>query len=290
MLFTVFTPAYNRASLLERAYRSLCVQNFRDFEWLIVDDGSTDSTAEAVKRFRAEASFPVRYIYKENGGKHTAVNLGTREARGELFFILDSDDSLPAGSLSTVAEIYAGIKDDASFAGVCGLDGDLSGKVIGSGLPSHVIDGTNIEVRLLLGIKGDMKEVFRTAVLREFPFPEIPGERFCPEILVWNRIATRYRLRFFDRIIYLAEYQPTGITSVITRVRMQSPGASMMTYAEMTRYSGVPLRVRVKAAVNYWRFRLCRQPSTPRVPIGGKWCFAFPPGALMHLMDIWKVK
>ena len=289
MLITVFTPTYNRAHLLPRVYESLCKQTFRDFEWVIVDDGSVDNTKGLSLSLpkREGTFFSIRYFYQENGGKHRAINRGVKEARGELFFIVDSDDMLPPDALETVAKAYEGIRDDCSFAGVCGLDGTFEGKVIGSGLPTEVIDDTSIAVRFKYGVTGDMKEVFRTSVLKEFPFPEIDGERFCPEMLVWNRIATRYKLRYFNRVIYLAEYQADGLTSGIVKVRMKSPVATMMTYAEMTEYP-VSFKVKVKAAINYWRFRCCLQNGNDNgnyPKLRGWWNWVMPGGMVMHGMD-----
>ena len=243
---------------MPRLYESLCRQTFTDFEWVIVDDGSVDDTKSLSLSLpkREGTFFPIRYFYQENGGKHRAINRGVREAQGELFFIADSDDSLPPDALEQVARVYETVRGDESFGGVCGLDGTFDGDIIGSGLPLEVMDVNSINLRNRYHVTGDMKEVFRTEVMREFPFPEIPNERFVPEMLVWNRIATKYKLRYFNRIIYLAEYQQDGITSGIVRARMQSPVASMMTYAEMTRYD-IPLIQKVKAAVNFWRFGAC---------------------------------
>jgi glycosyltransferase involved in cell wall biosynthesis len=123
MLITVFTPTYNRAKLLKRLYDSLCVQTFTDIEWLIIDDGSVDNTEKIVNGFIAENKIGIRYIKQRNGGKHRAINHGVREAKGELFFIVDSDDWLPEDSLETINKYYQGIKDDKSFAGISGLDG-----------------------------------------------------------------------------------------------------------------------------------------------------------------------
>ena len=127
-------------------------------------------------------------------------------------------------------------------------------------LSNHInigyIDATTRDVRFKLKVDGDMKEVFRTSVLREFPFPEINGERFCPEVLVWNRIASKYKLRHINKIIYLVEYQQDGITSAITRSRVNSPIASTMTYAEMLDYD-ISLKWKIRSVINYWRFRYC---------------------------------
>lgn len=293
MLITVFTPTYNRGHLLPRLYESLCRQTFTDFEWVIVDDGSVDNTKSLVNKFLVDSVefLGIRYFYQENGGKHRAINRGVKEARGELFFIADSDDSLPPDALEQVARVYETVRGDESFGGVCGLDGTFDGDIIGSGLPLEVMDVNSIDLRNRYHVTGDMKEVFRTEVMREFPFPEIPNERFVPEMLVWNRIATKYKLRYFNRIIYLAEYQLDGITSSIARARMQSPVASMMTYAEMTRYD-IPLIQKVKAAVNFWRFRACntrflgkkKQCDIPKIKWW--WWWTMPLGQLMHMRDV----
>jgi glycosyltransferase involved in cell wall biosynthesis len=285
MLVTVFTPTYNRAHLLPRLFESLQRQTFRDFEWLVVDDGSTDET-ENLPFFKEEhEDFPIRYIRQENGGKHRAINRGVKEAEGELLFIADSDDWLPDDAFSVVADYYDEIKGNQNFAGVCGLDGTEDGRIIGSGLTEPVVDGSSLYIRNHLGVTGDMKEVFRTEVLRAFPFPEIQGERFCPEVLLWNRIASSYKLRYFNKIIYLVEYQADGITSGIVRARMQSPIASMMTYAEMTCYKDVPLAQKVKAAINYWRFRFCKKGNRDIPRMAWYWNVLMPLGWLMHKRD-----
>lgn len=254
-MISVFTPTYNRANLLVRVYKSLSAQTNLDFEWLIVDDGSTDNTHEVVEAIcsKHEASFPIRYIYKKNGGKHTAVNVGVHEAIGELFFILDSDDCLPSDALKIVAEEYAKVKDDSTIGGVAGLDRFADGRTIGNGLPCDSIDCNAMDIRYKHHVTGDMKEVFRTEVLKEFPFPEIEGERFCPEDLVWNRIANKYNMHFFNKHIYIAEYQDGGLTDNIMRIRHLSPLASMIYYQELY-HAPIPLKIRFKAAINYWRF------------------------------------
>lgn len=284
MLITVFTPTYNRASFLRNIFECLTRQTFHDFEWIVVDDGSTDSTKEVMKKIIAEHNtFPIRYIYKENEGKHTAINIGAREASGELFFILDSDDRLPIDSLETVAEYYSQIQNNPNFGGVSGIDGFTNGDVLGSGLPSPIIDASTIDIRYKYKVKGDMAEVFRTEVMREFPFPEISGEKFCPEALVWNRIAKKYKLRFFNKIIYLADYQNDGLTANIVKMRMKSPVGSMMTYSEMLGLD-IPLLQKIKASINFWRFSFCSdQVDIRTIPI--KWLWTYPLGLLMHLKD-----
>ena len=284
---TILTPTYNRASLLPRLFDSLLRQTNKDFEWIVVDDGSTDDTREVVANLKEKCggAFPMGYVYKANGGKHMAINIGAERARGELLFIADSDDLLIDDALETVAKSWHDISDDKSFAGIAGLDITMDTReVIGSGLPQEHIDCNAIDIRYRHHVTGDMKEVFRTEVLREFPFPEFAGERFCPEQLVWFRMARRYRLRYINKPIYIADYQPDGITAGITRARMRSPSASMLTYAELTECP-VPFLVKVKAAINFWRFWHCRTATSvvPRVAL--RWHWLRPLGWMMHVRD-----
>ena len=303
-MITVFTPTYNRGNLLNRLYQSLCKQNYKEFEWIIVDDGSLDDTSSIVNIIQDKhpyGDFSILYYKKENGGKHTAVNTGVQKAHGDLFFIADSDDILPPNALQTVAGVWEQTKYDNSIGGICGFDGDINdGSLIGTGFPKEVhllnielsnhinigyIDATTRDVRFKLKVDGDMKEVFRTSVLREFPFPEIKGERFCPEVLVWNRIASKYKLRHINKIIYLVEYQQDGITSAITRSRMNSPIASTMTYAEMLDYN-ISLKWKIRSAINYWRFKYCiKNKSLKASTVKWSWRLFQLVGLLMHLKD-----
>ena len=290
---SVITPTHNRGKLLWRLYESISKQTYRDFEWLIVDDGSTDDTRrvieEQILKDANNKHLKVRYVYKNNGGKHTAVNKGVRLANGELIFIADSDDMLPDNAIETVVNEWMGIKDKSDFAGICGLDASFDGKVIGSGLPAETIDSTSIDVRFNKKVTGDMKEVFLKSVLQEFPFPEIEGERFCPEVLVWNRIATKYKLRYINKVIYLAEYQSGGITSAITQVRMKSPIAATITYAEML-HNDIAWAAKIRSAINYYRFKACinksskKMVSIPHMSI--IWSVCKPFGWLMHKKDL----
>lgn len=284
-MITVFTPTYNRGGLLNRLYESLKRQTYKEFEWIVVDDGSTDETRSVVENFKQEASFPIKYLYTINGGKHRAINKGVQMAQGELFFIADSDDWLLEDSLEIVAKQSENIKNKEQFGGICGVDISPSGHIIGSGLPSNIIDTNTMDIRYKFGVKGDLKEVFYTRVLKEFPFPEIDCENFCPEDLVWSRIATKYQLRFINLPIYVADYQEKGLSSMIVEIRMKSPVASMMTYLEMLDYN-IPLSTKFKCSINYWRFWCCRNKKSvyPKMPL--RWRFCAPIGILMHLRDL----
>ncbi len=256
---TVFTPAYNRRAYLRRLYESLHTQTMVAFEWLIVDDGSTDGTSEEIDSFIAEGKFPIRYYYQENAGKHIAINKGVLLAAGELFFIVDSDDMLRAGALSTIIaqwESVLKLPNSASFAGVCGLRVYGDGSVIGGSVDYDVLDVSAIDYRFKLRYQGDRAEVIRTDIMKQFPYPSFSGERFCADAVVWNRIAMTYRLRFFNEGVYICEYLPGGITDTSVRLRQLSPRGASLYYAEMAALPRLTTGQRIRAVVNFWRFAL----------------------------------
>jgi glycosyltransferase len=290
-LISILTPTYNRGKLLLSLYESLKNLTFEDFEWLIVDDGSEDDTEQYALSWIAHniqnAEFPIRYIKKSNGGKHTAINRGVREANGELILILDSDDTLPADSLATIAHYYEQCKGYKDCAGVCGLMAHHDGQLIGSGFPKEPMYESALQFRYAEegNVTGDLLEVYKTSVMREFPFPEIENEKFCPESLVWNRIANKYKLFCFNKVIYYRDYLEGGLTSKIVRIRMNSPIASTMTYAEMLDYN-ISLKWKIRSAINYWRFKYCITNKSLKAP-AVKWYWkAFQIiGLIMHLRD-----
>ena len=285
-MITVLTPTYNRASLLINLYQSLTKQDFGDFEWVIVDDGSTDTTTDIVDKFIKEQKIVITYIQQLNGGKHKALNRGVKEAKGELILIVDSDDSLPQNSLSIIQRYYLDIKDNPLIGGICGLMAHHDGTVIGKRNVSLPINISSIEMRYKYGFVGDVCEVFKIDVLREFPFPELDNERFCPEDLVLNRIAKKFKLLFINDVIYLRDYLEGGLTSKIVKIRMQSPIASMMCYAELLQ-NDIPYIYKLKAAINYWRFRYCYHGKGSFPKIRGIWNVVSLIGWGMHIKDVY---
>ena len=288
---SILTPTYNRGELLLPLYNSLKNLTFKDFEWLIVDDGSEDDTEQYalswIEHNIENAEFSIRYIKKSNGGKHTAINRGVREASGELILILDSDDTLPVDSLATIAQYYELCKGYKDCAGVCGLMAHHDGQLIGSGFPKEPMYESALRFRYAENgnVTGDLLEVYKTSVMREFPFPKIENEKFCPESLVWNRIANKYKLFCFNKVIYYRDYLEGGLTSKIVKIRMNSPIASTMTYAEMLDYN-ISLKWKIRSAINYWRFKYCITNKSLKVP-KVKWYWkAFQIiGLIMHLKD-----
>ncbi len=232
-MITVFTPTYNRSHLLERLYKSLEKVGYDNFEWLIVDDGSNDSTKEIIEQFQLNANFKIRYFYKENGGKHTAINEGVRIAYGELFFIVDSDDQLPEDSLIKIASYYEEIKDSEDVAGIAGKRFFLNNEMINESLHQKKFKMSTFDFRHQLRCTQDMAEVYKTSVLLKYPFPEFCGEKFMTESIVWNRISENYQLLYIDEYIYLGEYQENGLTNNYRKLVEKDPKGSLLYYKEL---------------------------------------------------------
>lgn len=225
MRFTVFTPTYNRAYIISALYKSLCRQDFTDFEWVVVDDGSTDNTEALLSSFIAEGRLDITYIKTANGGKHRAINRGVEVARGELFFIVDSDDYLTDNALQLIdgAEKTLPQSEKAVFCGVCGLRGFSADRLIGTTFKGEMTDCTHIE-RRKHGISGDKAEVFYTTVMKKYPFPVFEGESFLTEAVVWNRMAADgLKLRYFNEIVYICDYLPDGLTANLGEKIRRSP-------------------------------------------------------------------
>jgi glycosyltransferase involved in cell wall biosynthesis len=215
-LFTVFTPTFNRAHTLHRVFNSLCAQTLRDFEWLVVDDGSTDDTSELIAAWATAADFPIRYFRQDHSGKHIAHNLAVREARGQYFMSLDSDDACVPQALERIAYHWNTIpaRDRAHFWRVVGLCKNQHGEIIGDRFPSNPFDVNRREWRYLHRLRGEKSGAGRTEILRRFPLPEIRGTNFVPEGVVGLEIAKTYKVHCVNEVfrIYHVDDEQTGTT------------------------------------------------------------------------------
>lgn len=215
---TVFTPTYNRRNLIDSLYQSLFLQTEKNFEWLVIDDGSTDDTERYFSELQTRRQpFPIRYIKQENGGKHRAINHGVKKAAGDLFFIVDSDDNLLPNAIEKINQWAASLDNSHKWGGIAGLRGFSEKKIVGQRPSVGYVDAKNTE-RNKFHLDGDKAEVYFTDVLKRYPFPEIPGEKFISEELVWNAIARDgYYIRWFNEIIYICSYLEEGLTKDITK-------------------------------------------------------------------------
>lgn len=213
---TVFTPTYNREETLQRLYKSLCKQTSFDFEWLIVDDGSTDSTDDIVRTF-SSACFPIRYVKKENGGKHTAYNLALQHAAGAHFLCVDSDDFLAPDAIEVLRKVVSYDR------GICAYKATVNGIELSSKFPSEVKETSTFELYSELNCYGEYTFVYPLHIARKVSFPVFPGETFVTESVVYDRLDKLCKVRLLPKIITICEYQPEGLSARTVELMKRNP-------------------------------------------------------------------
>ncbi|MFL9922559.1 glycosyltransferase family 2 protein [Paraburkholderia fungorum] len=261
---TILTPTYNRAAWLERLYRGLLAQTRRDFEWLVVDDGSSDDTQQLISHLKAERRIAIRYLSKPNGGKHTALNAGIALTESPLVFIVDSDDFLTANAVERVLAVW-GQHASPRLSGLSFLRGTSPSQPLGRTFPAHCMIASYIDMRFNRGVTGDKAEVYRTDVLKAYPFPEFRGERFLAEDAVWARIGLLYDMVHVNEIIYISNYLEGGLTLGDKSINVRCANGSV----ESTRWflsSKLRLKIRLPMAWRYVAYGLfARKPMAELV-------------------------
>lgn len=297
--FTVLTPTYNRAHTLQRVYDSLCDQSFQDFEWVIVDDGSTDNTQALVSQWVQAARFPIHYVWQANQHKKTAFNRGVREAHGELIVALDSDDSLDTNALDAMARAWGEISLDqrGRYIAITGLCATPDGHIVGDMFPYDLVDATALDMSFKYHVRGEKFGCMRTEVLRKFPFPE-DVEGFVPESLVWRAMARAGYLTRFVNQVFRVYHDSDDSLSMQGRASQQH-ALGLWLLAQDTVVECLPwFRYSPKeffiAAARYTRFALHmkrgHQPIPPGRTLRGWGACAlvglmWPVGALLYLRD-----
>ena len=263
-MITILTPAYNRSDLIKRTYQSLLRQTSKNFEWIVVDDGSTDSTKQVIEKFKKEKKINIRYIYKENGGKHTALNVGIPYAKGEFLVILDSDDYLVDDAIAKIEHYTKKYKNEKEIASFTFLKVFPNQEVIGKTYHGSEIIANPIDFRYNEGHLGDMAEVFRTSILKQFPFPEYPHERFLSEAIVWNKIALQYQSIYINEPIMVCEYMEGGLSDNTLLARIKSPIGSLEN-AKLFMNPRFKMNIRFKNAILYVGFSLVAKRSVSQI-------------------------
>lgn len=226
-MITIFTPTYNRLNTIVRLYQSLCNQTLFDFEWLVIDDGSTDETENFFQTVTMD-KFPIVYKKKCNGGKHRAINDGLDLAKGELFFVVDSDDYLAPNCIETIKEMVQSLPENhTKWCGIAGLRVDPKLNIIGTTFNGEFLDCSAID-RSKNNINGDKSEIFFTDIFRKYKFKEFDGENFITEDSVYMKMAQDgYILRWFNKKIYVCDYQDNGISANQNLIKLKNPNGTL---------------------------------------------------------------
>lgn len=248
-MLTVFTLTYNRAYCLHKCYESLLRQKCKDFEWLIVDDGSTDNTKEIIDKWIFENKIPIRYIYKKNGGMHSGYNTAYDNIDTELAVCIDSDDYMTDDAVKLITEYWTKNKND-SYAGIVGLDITSDGKVIGKELPNQK-SMTVYDYYNRLNGKGDKKMVYRPELIRPFRSPEYEGEKLFPTCYKYFMVDLNYEMLILNKPLCVVEYMPDGYTQNIIKTYKKNLNSYIYYRKFILNYPNATFKHKFRFAVHY---------------------------------------
>lgn len=278
---TIFTPVYNREKLIKRLYLSLLKQNFKNFEWVIVDDGSTDGTFKIIQEIINEKKIDIKYYYKPNGGKHTAYNLGIGKANGELFVIVDSDDIVLENGFSEIIEKWDKLKNKDELLGISGIDLDFELRVIGTKYPKDVMYCSHLEIREIYKVKGDKTEFFRTDLLKGLYFPIFGNEKFLTEAILFDLLYQKYNTCFVNIPLIIRDYQKNGLSDNSLKLRSENPIGAREYYKQNINLC-ITTKKRIKSKINFYRFS---RHSKQEYSFLEKISIFYLMGSLAYLMD-----
>lgn len=274
--FTVFTPTYNRAYIIHQLYDSLKAQSVKNFDWLIIDDGSTDDTEEIITSFINEDVIPITYIKQENQGKHIAINTSLQYIKGDYIITIDSDDYLLPQAIHNCNTIIKEINSSPMVAGFTffnylgkeNLDYNLFGKI-------KSYDHNLIK----FNIKGENSFVLRSDFAKQFKFPVFQNEKFCQEAYILVQIRDKYKILFTDFILARGEYLEDGLSQNIYKRLLNNPRYALETLKVKYNSSIFNSREKENFAINFWDITLKTKVINPFVQL-----FNFPlKGTLIYL-------
>ena len=256
---TILTPTYNRGRELRILAESLNEQIIKGFQWLVIDDGSTDDTKNFINSVVSDG-FIIEYHYKENGGKHTALNYSHQYISGRFICIVDSDDMLTKDAVENIYQQLDLYEDDQSI-GCISFQKALSDKVpLVHRVPDNPVISDHISFRLNGDRPGDCFEVVRTNVFKQYPFPVFPGEKFMSEGYLWTSIALKYNTVYMNKVIYICDYMNGGLTRSGRSMRMKNPRGGMVncnTLLSASLKRGINFKLVIKEILLYIVYGKC---------------------------------
>ena len=220
---TVFTPTFNRAYCLHQVYDSLVAQTNPDFMWMIIDDGSSDTTKALVQSWIDAKKIDIQYIYQDNQGMHGAHNTAYKNITTEFNVCIDSDDFMPNNAIELILSKKE-LLQNPSYAGLIGLDADKNGAIIGTTIPNNIVDSTLNDLYYKHRISGDKKVVLKTSVVKQFPlYPIFNGEKLVPLGTLYLLIDQKFKWLCTNDVLCVVEYLADGSSNTILKQYRVSP-------------------------------------------------------------------
>ena len=293
-VLTIFTPTYNRAHTLGRTYQSLCNQTCRNFEWLVIDDGSTDDTAALVDKWIAENDLPIRYIYQQNGGLYTGYNTAYLNIDSELSVCIDSDDYMPDDAVEKIIQCWKA-RGGEQYAGLMGLDYHLDGSPIGGFFPKDLNEIWFMDLYLKKLHIGDTKPVLRTALMKQVaPMEGFPGEKNFNPVYMMMQVCDKYPILLLNENLCYVDYQ-TGTDSMsagIWRQYMNSPRSFQKQRILELQLTHNTWLNRIRVAIHYVASSIIARDKQwlRKSPLKCITILVSPFGALLYLLIVYKSK
>ena len=291
-VLSIVTPTYNRGHLMENCYNSLCNQTSFEFEWIVVDDGSIDDTKVLIQQLKnRESRFPIIFLSKENGGKHTALNYSHDYIHGKYVLILDSDDVLTEEAVETVLREWSEYENNSEIGMLVFNKITQDGKLCAYAKDEYVpVD--YLHYKRICVASSDCCEVLRTELFVKYPFPVFEGEKFLAETALWYRAATNHRSIFTNKVVYICEYLEDGLTKSGKNMRLKNPNGGMYTsYLRMNKRCFLSERIRaglLYVCYGYFAKVGIREMFKKAKPHCVLSALCFVPGTMLYLM--WKKK
>lgn len=249
MKITIFTPTYNRKKTLVRLYESLLAQKNQSFEWLIVDDGSTDGTGEYVKKLIEEDKINIRYYFQTNKGKMQAHNKGVELSNSELFFCVDSDDYLPENAVEVIIDTWRRVNND-NIIGILGYKRNSDNEPVTRLKNGEIAASTLKDAYDKYGLVGDAALIFRSEAIKKVRFPYFKGEKFVPEAYLYDQLDRMGELYICRSCLYICEYMPDGYTANIRRLHIDNKNG-MLAYLTQRLHIDRALKHKILDTIRY---------------------------------------
>ncbi|MGG7157914.1 glycosyltransferase family 2 protein [Clostridium perfringens] len=251
-LITVFTPTYNRAYTINKCYESLKRQTCKDFEWLIIDDGSTDNTRDIVYKWINENNdFNIRYIYQENKGMHGAHNTAYENIYTELNVCIDSDDYMTDDAIEKIKIAWKKVRGNKKISGLAGLDANKYNQIIGDKFPNYLNQDTLFNFFYNRKITGDKKLVYRTELTKKYPYPLFEGEKYVGLAYKYYKLDEEYELYLINEILCIVEYMEDGSTKNMLRQYKKNPKGWLFYRIENLKLNNTSLKYKFIQCIHY---------------------------------------
>lgn len=246
MKVTVFTPTYNRSKELLRVYKSLCKQTNKNFEWIIVDDGSIDDTKIIIDEIKNnENGFPILYFYKSNGGKFTAHNYAVSKASNDLFLCVDSDDFIVDDAIEIIINCAQNLFENNSI-GIIAMKQEIKGRILSDIFPKNIKQCKKIELQQIYKCTGEFTLIYKTDILKKCLYPEIKDERFVGENVIYDMLDQYGEMLLLNKVITVCEYLENGYTYNFKKIMLNNPTGYKLYYMQR-----IDLAITFKECINY---------------------------------------